>query len=478
MSLTYLLLEPLSEMSLYIVTGPPFSGKKTLLLEAFKRLQASSTFCFMRIVSTRVDTAADGTVTPKPEVDPGFEVAVSESAFACHRDLGRFAHIWADTRPKEPPVYFAIPASLGQALQDGKKVVVFIALPQHRMVISDLETLYSSVARINLVLVNASVQTIMARAKTAVLTASAALQAQNGGAGSAGSGRVGSPGNSSSRRTAAANNNNNNNNNNSSDSGSATSAAANASVPAHPPATPPTNATSVNTANSAASTASTSTPATNTGGAGSAAAGGSQSAVSSALAIPTASVPSTFVASGAALGLNLLVGANKLDDKLALVKKRLIKTMQELEPLAPVATAVNNDGTIADGVAALLPAIGFQGEIDFVNPNSTSNSNSTANSSHGGHGSAKGGHLSTPLATCPPQEYLERVIFPALTPALETLDVLRPTDPVEYLALLLLKQEQTLRSQVACHRAVEQLRAALRAQVVAERIDVAENGRL
>jgi ribose 1,5-bisphosphokinase PhnN len=445
--------QSVAAMALYIVTGPPFTGKKTLLMETFKRLQASTTYCYMRVVSTRVDPSpsGDGSSVPKPEVDANFEVAVSESDFVKHRELGRFSHVWADTRPKEPPVYFGIPTSLGHALQDGKKVVIFIALPQHRMVISDLEALYSPLAPIHLVIINAATPTVIARVKTVVVSATNAQLA----AGGSGGGVIGAPGTGSTVGAAGR----------LSSPASSTrralplAAAASADAPAGPlpPPTPPSGPAP------AAATATTSSSSSSSSA--------SSTAASASL---SAAVPASLLTSGSALGIGLLVGAPKLDEKLALVKKRLVKLMQELEPLSAVGTVVNNDGSVEEGTAALLAALSFQGEADFAD-----RLTATAGASAGAGGPRAGSRgAALHLQTCPAQEYLEHTVFPALVPALETLDVLRPSDPVEYLAMLLLKQDQTVAAHVAQHRALEQIRAALRAQVVAERIDNAETGRI
>lgn len=56
--------------------------------------------------------------------------------------------------------------------------------------------------------------------------------------------------------------------------------------------------------------------------------------------------------------------------------------------------------------------------------------------------------------------------------------MIRPVDPVEYLAMLLLKQEQIAATQLMQHRALEQIKSLLRAQIVSERFENAEAGRI
>jgi hypothetical protein len=49
------------------------------------------------------------------------------------------------------------------------------------------------------------------------------------------------------------------------------------------------------------------------------------------------------------------------------------------------------------------------------------------------------------LQTCPGNVYLQYAVLPSLYPALQTLDSIRPSDPVEFLAVMMLQNSSRLR---------------------------------
>lgn len=72
------------------------------------------------------------------------------------------------------------------------------------------------------------------------------------------------------------------------------------------------------------------------------------------------------------------------------------------------------------------------------------------------------------LATCSPQDYLYRTIYPTLSPLLSQLTVLRPSDPIETLALLLLKSESEKKENVAKLNEIYATKEKLREQLKKE----------
>ena len=68
------------------------------------------------------------------------------------------------------------------------------------------------------------------------------------------------------------------------------------------------------------------------------------------------------------------------------------------------------------------------------------------------------------LSTCSAQEYLSRTIYPTLAPLLTALDQIRPSNPVEYLALSLIREASTTRERVAQLDQIHEMREGLREQ--------------
>lgn len=120
----------------------------------------------------------------------------------------------------------------------------------------------------------------------------------------------------------------------------------------------------------------------------------------------------------------LCARAKGLDDKFndRVFMKKVKKVESEL-PVAAVGLSVVkcvNEGTLEEGIAAFLTAIGFDPLID-IPPKSEAEI------------------ARQELATCPANEYLKRVLYPYLFPALSRIDSERPEDPIEMLALHLLR---------------------------------------
>jgi ribose 1,5-bisphosphokinase PhnN len=118
-----------------------------------------------------------------------------------------------------------------------------------------------------------------------------------------------------------------------------------------------------------------------------------------------------------------MVEDDKFNDK-AFAKR--IKSIPDAK--GETVVKVENTGTIAEGLDAMLTAIAFDPLTDL--PPSTD---------------AEGG---LDLATCSCQDYLKAVLFPHLQPAMERINIERPADPVEFLALYLKKSASTTRERV------------------------------
>lgn len=135
------------------------------------------------------------------------------------------------------------------------------------------------------------------------------------------------------------------------------------------------------------------------------------------------------------------------DDKLNNIKKRLVKMVQEADVLSSNVCVVPNDGTIEQSTTDMLRALDFEGERDFASQQTSVSS-------------------VVDLKTCPPDVYLQHTVIPTLLPALQILDTVRPADPVEFLALHMLKQEQITRVQTLEAQAIADLKEKLTIQVI------------
>jgi hypothetical protein len=149
----------------------------------------------------------------------------------------------------------------------------------------------------------------------------------------------------------------------------------------------------------------------------------------------------------------LVQRAKALDEKCneRVVAKKLKKQYSQ-EPTAAengdnssvVVTTILNDGSVVQGVEAFLVALGFDPDRDIpsVDP--------------------------ADLKRCAAQDYLKRTVFPDLAPALTLLELQRPANAVEVLALQLIKQASMRKHHVAKLIKAKQVRQQLRQSLMAE----------
>jgi ribose 1,5-bisphosphokinase PhnN len=97
-----------------------------------------------------------------------------------------------------------------------------------------------------------------------------------------------------------------------------------------------------------------------------------------------------------------------------------------------------NDATIKEAALLLLGALGFNASVDIPPPDEND------------------------LQNCLPQDYLKRVVFPYLAPALSMMERIRPADPVNWLALQLYKDASETKSTVAELTRAKQMRLEIR----------------
>jgi hypothetical protein len=142
--------------------------------------------------------------------------------------------------------------------------------------------------------------------------------------------------------------------------------------------------------------------------------------------------------------------AKALDEKCneRVVAKRLKKQYSQ-EPTAENSDVSSRYSTtaaqcIVQGVEAFLVALGFDPDrgIPSVNPED--------------------------LKRCSAQDYLKRTMFPDLAPAMTLLEMQRPSNAVEFLALQLIKQTSMRKHHVAKLIKAKQVRQQLRQSLTAE----------
>lgn len=115
---------------------------------------------------------------------------------------------------------------------------------------------------------------------------------------------------------------------------------------------------------------------------------------------------------------SVLVARAALDDDKFNDKAFLKRVKAIPEAKGETIVQVDNEGAEEGGVEALLAALGFDPLTDLPPEDDEGQLN---------------------LATCSPQDYLKSVLYPYLAPALERINVERPQDPVEMLAIYLKK---------------------------------------
>lgn len=125
--------------------------------------------------------------------------------------------------------------------------------------------------------------------------------------------------------------------------------------------------------------------------------------------------------------------------------KKVKKVEGELPKMEEMAKC-DNGGDLVDGVEALLTIIGFDPLLD-IPPKSDEE------------------RLRRELKTCSAQEYLKRVLYPMLHPALERVDRERPEDPVEMLALYLYRSASTSRKRVKELTELKSVKTQLRDEI-------------
>jgi len=109
---------------------------------------------------------------------------------------------------------------------------------------------------------------------------------------------------------------------------------------------------------------------------------------------------------------------------------------------------VSNEGTVEEGVEALLESLGFDPLTDLPPPSN--------------------GDSGLDLATCSPQDYLKTVLYPHLMPAMERVDIERPDDPVEFLALYLQKSASVQQKRTEELLELKGVKTRLRAELASE----------
>ncbi len=130
--------------------------------------------------------------------------------------------------------------------------------------------------------------------------------------------------------------------------------------------------------------------------------------------------------------------------------------LSETEPASPQVILIDNDRSPSLACQDMLQAIDFDPEEDFKVPPPAP----------------------ADLKSCTPQEYLCRTIYPTLIPALQMLDTMRPSDPVEFLAMCMLRDEHMARVQLAQLKKVREAEQNIRNEELANYKDSLEYGRI
>lgn len=141
------------------------------------------------------------------------------------------------------------------------------------------------------------------------------------------------------------------------------------------------------------------------------------------------------------------------DDKKVPAKGAPGKAVDQADMTGPNVITISNGSTPEDGVSDFLNALGYNPDTDFLPPP----------------------NAAFDMRKCPPQEYLKRVLFPALAPAMHILEVTRPTNPIEFLALTLIQNDHATRVQTGQLSAIHDMKSKLREQY---KKDYLVNGRI
>lgn len=505
-------------MTLYLFTGIGCVGKKAIMASLYSILKASPRYVFARLVSSRGPIAplagsvsassagdssssssgsansdvagpgSDAVFSNRVDIDPMFEAAVSDEEFRGLVEQGLLVHTWSEGKAdgKEArgdqrgatardtataggsgssgsgstggagsgsggsalatsgaagsassAAQWGVPVSVTHALADGRTVFLLVPSGVREDTAATIESVIGAAYPVKTVVVTASLATVLARlrAEPRLLFTSSAV-----GAGTLPNRPASSTGGAKERAAAAA-----------AAAGSSGSAAGAGAAAAGAPG--------LGRRLSSATTK------------GTAAGSGSSSSTSSGAGIDLASLAAGYHAM-AASAASLLAGS-KLEERLGAAKKKLTKMQADSEPLPSSALVLDNEKPVDQTVAVFLEATGIRAD-----PSASAASASSSPLAAAAAGSAGESDETADLATCSAQEYLKRTVLPYVLPALQTVEALRPSDPVEYLALCILQrseQEATLLKQLQAIRRAEQ---GVRDSLAEAQVENAEVGRI
>lgn len=130
---------------------------------------------------------------------------------------------------------------------------------------------------------------------------------------------------------------------------------------------------------------------------------------------------------------------NKMEVKA--VAKKIEKQQKEFKLKYENVIQLDNITTPQEGGTVFLDILGFDPDTDILPPDAND------------------------LQNCLPQDYLKRTVFPHLAAGLNLLEVVRPADPVDFLAAYLYKSATTTTRKVKEMTEQQRLRVELRSQV-------------
>lgn len=377
----------------------------------------------MRMVSTRQEATGS-----KLDVDPNHETSVSMEEFDAHKEGGRFLYTWTEPRGKDVAVQWGIPGSTMNALMDGKKVILVVPAV-HRQVAAEMEKILGAAFPVRVLAISSSVASILTRLKAnpSLFVTSSSIS-------------LGLP------------------------------------PPSQPHQQQPTQSgdklhTARQHSDESSSGANSNPPSFSSSSFSSTNASSSASSSSSSSSTTSSSSSTPSLAQQIALATTALVGT-KIEERLAVAKKRLAKMQSESEPVSPSVVVIDNDKDVDAAFDSLLSAIGYDPNTDFKSSSPSSSSTSSSSSISSSHDG------SVDLKTCDANEYLRRTVLGSLMRSLEIIDAVRPSDPIEYLALSLLRDNQLSTVQNEQLREVRDAELMIRKKVMEEREEAAENGRL
>jgi hypothetical protein len=156
----------------------------------------------------------------------------------------------------------------------------------------------------------------------------------------------------------------------------------------------------------------------------------------------------------------------KIDEKLVVVRKKLTKMLSDAESLHPQLCLVHNNGPVVEALVELLKSL----DLSSAPPEQgDSDAGSAADSADA---------AAVDLKTCPAEVYLQHTVAHTLELALSQLDALRPADPVEFLALHMLREAQLASTEEQGMQRIAEARESITTQVVCERLLAQIDGRV